>query len=69
MPAYVSLGMYFNFCIMLLCKVRKLLEHGADILQPVKVRDEWGPGTVADFAHEAFKQASYMCTVYTAFSM
>ena len=49
---------------MSLCKVRKLLEHGADVLQPVKVRYEWGAGTVVDFAHEAFKQASYVhCTL------
>ena len=54
--------MYGLLVFLALCsahvQVRKLLEHGADVLQPVKVRDEWGLGTVVDFSHEAFKQAS-----------
>ena len=40
----------------LLFQLRDLLEHGADILLPVKIKEEWKPGTVVDFAHEAFKQ-------------
>ena len=40
----------------LLFQLKDLLEHGADILLPVKVKEEWKPGTVVDFAHEAFKQ-------------
>ena len=40
----------------LMLQLRDLLEHGADILLPVKVKEEWKPGTIVDFAHEAFKQ-------------
>ena len=39
-------------------QVGKLLKHRADILLPIKVRDQWDCGTVVDFAHEVFKQVS-----------
>lgn len=47
-------------------QLRDLLEHGADILLPVKVKEEWKPGTIVDFAHEAFKQvhcSAYICRI------
>ena len=36
-------------------KVSKLMKYGADVLQSVKITDHSDPGTVADFAHTAFK--------------
>ena len=36
-------------------QVSKLMKYGADVLQSVKVTDYGEPGTVADFAHAAFK--------------
>ena len=44
-----------------LFQLRSLLECGGDILQPVRLYDGWEPGTVVDYAHEAFKQ---VCGVY-----
>ena len=31
------------------------MKYGADVLQSVKITDHGDPGTVADFAHAAFK--------------
>lgn len=36
-------------------QVSKLMKYGADVLQSVKITDHGDPGTVADFAHAAFK--------------
>ena len=36
-------------------QVSKLMKCGADVLQSVKIADHGDPGTVADFAHAAFK--------------
>ena len=36
-------------------QVSKLMKYGADVLQLVKITDHGDPGTVADFAHVAFK--------------
>lgn len=41
----------------------KLIGHKADILLPIRVWDNWSPGTAADFAHEAFKQDKRLANI------